>query len=201
MRWAWVAVVALVWTTTAHAQGGIPGRVFVKDSNGDVWYVGAAGNRAQVALYQTSDDELAALPILDGWFAARPNGTGVGFSVGPKPDYATAQIAPTATPAAEEPIKLSGERQQNTRPFDLRGGTYVVTWDIRQPKGSEAACYASASLVRVEGKRSVESLFNLAVNRGDKPVNGETMVYGVTGGQHYLSVNGSCAWSVTIGPP
>ena len=113
------------------------------------------------------------------------------------------RVAPTPTPRppSEEPIKLSGDRDENTRPFTLRGGNYTVEWET-QLRRDASSCYSGATLYRVEGRRYVESLYSLTLKRDDeRSADGETQVYDLAAGQYYLDVGTTgCSWTVEIRP-
>ncbi len=197
-RWALVGMLAILGVVDVSAQSAVPGRVFVRDSSGGVWYVNVTGQRSPVAIYPATDEEIAAFPDSGLWFANRPSGNAYAFTIGPKPDYTTGTIAPVA---AEEPVKLDGERAQNTRPFDLRGGTYRVEWEAKLPKAEERSCRGTMVLHRTEGRRMVDILYSVMLRRdGDRSASGETMLYSVASGQHYLDAIGECEWRVTISP-
>ena len=195
----------LLTTASGVAQSSVPAFVYLRDSQGQLWFTGRDGAiRAGVPLYPASDEEIAAIPASGHWLIPKPDGSGL--QAGPRPAWdltnTTAQPSaqpPLASPA--EPITLSGERGENTRPFELRGGNYTVAWRA-QLRRESTSCFAGATLYRVDGKRHVETLFNVTLNRDhERTASGETQVYGVVAGAHYLDVSSTaCSWSVEIRP-
>jgi hypothetical protein len=216
-----VAIIATWWVTTSSAQSAIPNGVFVKNSEGLVWLV-LVGQRVKIPVWAASDEEIAAVPVADRWAVMNDAGAIVAGdrpawladeSASAPPAAPAQSAAPTTTPkstatprppspAGESPINLSGERGENTKPFDLRGGNYTVAWKTELRRDS-SSCFSGATLYRVEGKVHVESLYSITLYRanGDRSAEGETQVYGVRPGQHYLDVNTTaCSWSVGIRP-
>jgi hypothetical protein len=120
----------------------------------------------------------------------------------PVAEPARPQAAAPPPPPPAEKITLSGNTSQNTRPFDLRGGHYTVTWETRLQRG-QTSCYSGASLRRVESGRQVELLYNLTLSERDgrTSASGENQVYSVAAGQYFLDVSETgCSWSVTLRP-
>lgn len=216
-----VAAIALTWglARATAAQSSIPNGVFVRNSEGLVWLV-LEGERIKIPVWQATDEEIAAVPVFDRWAVMDAVGAIVAGDrpawlvddVAPAPPAPVASATPTRTPRpaptatpqpqrrTDDPVRLSGERSQNTKAFSLSGGNYTATWDIKVARGS-TSCYGSASLYRVEGKQYIEQLFSALLNddRG-KSADGETQLYGLNAGQYYLDINSGCPWSVEIRP-
>lgn len=201
-----IVAVLVTWVlTTASASGesAIPPYTFVQDSTGQIWIVGKV-NRVAIPIYPATDDQIAAVPWGGLWMVTTADGSGI--QPGSKPDWAGADptlavtaAQTTATPAAEDPVKLSGERSQNTKAFTLRGGNYAVHWEVKRQ--ADSACFGSGALRRVSDSRMVEALYDASLNVGaDRTAAGDTQVYNIGGGQYYLAESGSCSWSVTISP-
>lgn len=218
-----LAVIATWGVTTATAQSEVPVWTFVRDSGGQVWLVGTT-SRLAVPIYPATDEQIAAIAWNGNWVV--PSGDNSSVVAGAKPSWATddprvsaatesapaVAAAPVATatptpapapaPSAQETIKLSGERGENTKPFTLKSGNYTVSWKTELRRDS-SSCFSGATLYRVEGKRYIESLYSLTLKRegGDRSASGDTEVYGITAGQYYLDVTTTaCSWSVEIKP-
>lgn len=221
-----MAAVVVTWgvARTTAAQSSIPNGVFVRNSDGLVWLV-LEGERIKIPVWQASDEEIAAIPVFDRWAVMDAVGAIV---AGDRPAWlvddpapaavAAAQATPTTVatatrtprpaatvtpqprPRSDDPVKLSGERSQNTKAFTLSGGNYTARWEIKLPRGS-SSCYGGGSLHIVDGNRYVEQLFNaLLGDEKGKSADGETELYGLKAGQYYLDINSGCPWSVEIRP-
>jgi hypothetical protein len=185
---------------------------------GQIWITSRDSTfKSAVPLYPASDEQLAAIPSSGLWIVPKPDGSGT--TAGARPDWAVnalgapvtssstaaaldPTVAPTLPTVPESSIKLSGERGENTKPFALLAGAYTVTWKTELRRDS-ASCFSAATLYRVDGKRYVQSLYSVTLNRdgGDKNASGDTEVYGVTTGQYFIEANTTaCSWSVEIRP-
>ena len=98
-KWAgFVALLGLVFGLgQAFAQAGIPDGAFVRDSAGNVWLI-AGGQRAGVPIYQTTDDQIAAVPDSGQWLIPAGDGSGA-LVLGAKPTWAGGAQAAAATTA------------------------------------------------------------------------------------------------------
>lgn len=100
---------------------------------------------------------------------------------------------PEPKPEADEPAQtFSASGEQNTAPFELRGGNYRVLLQI------SGECYYSFRLVSLaddSGERLISA---------DEPGDYDSYVYGVEAGTFYLSVNTgpspSCPWVLEFNP-
>lgn len=197
-----VLVAVVTWRLTiAMAQTAIPNYAYLRDSSGQVW---AAYNNQRVAIpiYPATDAEIAAIPWSGLWLGLKADGTG--YEPGPKPDWAvpsTTTVA-AAPPLAAAVVRLGGDRGQNTAPFNLSAGNYVAAYrtDLRP---GQSSCFTAATLYRVEGKRRVESIYSTTLSQrdGQTTATGETRIYGVAGGDHFVEADETgCSWSVEIRP-
>lgn len=191
------------WTImAATAQTAIPNYAYVKDSSGQVFVV-SGGQRLAVPLYPATDAEIAAIPWPGTWIV--PKADGSGYEAGARPEWAATSSPPAPAPpppAVGEAIRVGGSSGHNTAPFNLAAGNYQVSWQSSLNPG-QSSCFTSGTLRRVEAQARVESLFSATFYRsaGKASDAGETRVYGVQAGQHYVDTGtGSCAWSVEIKP-
>lgn len=193
-----VAVVA-TWalTTLTAAQSTIPNGVFVKNSQGFIWLV-VDGQRIKIPVWPASDADVAALPEVDRWAVANETGAVV---AGDRPSWLDNQPAPVAAPAPPAPtpgLTISGEGKQNTRPFDLSAGSYTVRWT-----GTMRTQFSGnliMTLKRTDGQFFQELLVNTVLTRDAPTASGETQVYKVKDGAHYLEVLAPGPWSATFTP-
>lgn len=199
-RWlfALVSAVALTWTvaTQSAAQSSVPNGVFVRNSAGFIWLV-QDGQRVRIPIWTATDDEINALPDPDRWAVANDAGAIV---AGDRPVWLTpAPTAPAPQPAvASNVVTLSGDGQLKTRPFDLTAGAYAVKWS-----GSTKTQFGGnliMTLKRTDGQFFQESICNLILGKDLPQSSGETQVYGVKAGAHYLDILAPGPWSVTISP-
>lgn len=225
------ALVTWTLTTAIQAQSAIPVYAFVQDSTGQVWIVGKTA-RVAIPIYAATDEQIAGIPWNGQWMVPTDAGIGPGArpswstaeptlpsgaattEVAPAPTAAAtattapaqAAPAPTATQApvatAEDPVKLSGERAQNTKVFALKGGRYTATWETKLRRG-QTSCYTSARIYRASDKRLLETVYSTTLSERERQTSasGETQIYGVPAGEYYLDVEETgCSWSVTITP-
>jgi hypothetical protein len=176
---------------SVSAQAAAPR--LVQSSDGTL-YVIAGDVRHRIVPAPISDEELLAIGESVGW---------VDGTIALGTPAAPSQPVPQAAPApGEQPITLSGSQDQNTAPFELRGGTYIARWSA-QLRSGESSCFVGARVRRTMDQRSLDSIISTTLSRrqGAPSANGETILYGVTPGLYYLDVNTSgCDWSVTIAP-
>ena len=208
-----VAAVVVAWgiARTTAAQSSIPNGVFVRNSEGLVWLV-LDGERIKIPVWQATDEEIAAIPVFDRWAVMDAVGAIV---AGDRPAWlvdqppaavAAAQPvpsvpAPTSTPTMTT-LRFKGDRGQNTAPFTLAAGNYVASFKTALRAG-QTSCYTSADLYRVTGKRRVESIYSTTLSQrdGQTSIAGETRIYGVTAGEHFLEVEETgCSWSIELRP-
>lgn len=190
-----IVVAALIGTggLTASAQSTVPNLAYVRESTGQVFVV-SGGQRHAVPLYPASDAEIAAIPSSGQWMVPKVDGSGYELAAAnPWP------AAPPAAAAAGAALTINGDGQQNTRPFELAGGNYTVKWDGRS--SNQFGGNLIMTLKRVDGPGfGGELLVNLVLSRDKSSASGETQVYNVKPGQHYLDVMAPGPWSVTITP-
>ena len=123
------------------------------------------------------------LLAVGGWAAAR--------------NYLTADCSP-AIVATEGPIVLTGDTKMMTRPFDLGPGNYTVHWS-----GSMHPQYSGNVIIylrRVDGTGEAKGLVSVFLTEDRPTMRGETHLYHVKPGAHYLDVIAPGAWSVSISP-
>lgn len=198
-----VAIIATRGLTAASAQSAIPTLSYVRDSSGQVFVV-SAGQRYGIPIYPATDEQIAAIPFNDLWLV--PNADGTAYANSPKPEWAVGAApapvaAPPPPPAAPggNSINLNGGASQNTRPFDLAAGNYTVKWSgsMRGQFGGNLIM----SLKRVDGPSyGGELIVNIVLGREKPHASGETQVYSVKAGQHYMDVTSPAAWAVEIRP-
>ncbi len=195
-----VAIVAVVgsafWLGQVSAQAEIPDWVFARSSDGQIWLL-AEGLRTAVAIYPANDEQINGYLNSGKWLVP---GRG-SMTLGEKPDWAGGEMAGQPGPAeGEPPVKLSGDGSQNTRPFDLRGGDYTVTWRASL-RGNSYSCFAGGRIKPTGGDGFGESLFSEVLTRDNRRASGETQLYRLKRGRYYLDVDASgCEWSVEIRP-
>lgn len=216
-----VAAIVVTWgvARTTVAQSSIPNGVFVRNSEGLVWLV-LEGERIKIPVWQATDEEIAAVPVFDRWAVMDAVGAIV---AGDRPAWlvdsspasqpvAAAQPTPTRTPRPaatatpqpqprqEDPVRFNGDRAQNTKSFDLRGGNYSVSWQTKLPRGT-SSCFGGGILYRVDGNRYIERLFSTILgDEQGKSADGETQLFGLAAGSYYFDIDGSCSWAVEIRP-
>ncbi len=193
MRRSLLGVLLAVFVVgSVSAQAAAPR--LVQSSDGTL-YVIAGAVRHRIVPAPITDEELLAIAEAGAW----EDGT-LALGAPPAPSQPAAQAA--APPPGEQPITLSGSQDQNTPPFELRGGTYTARWSA-QLRSGESSCFVGVRVRRTMDQRSLDSIISTTLSRrqGAPSANGETILYGVTPGLYYLDVNTSgCDWSVTIAP-
>lgn len=211
MRRGMVAAVAvlIMLIGPAQAQSTIPDGVFVRESNGTTWLV-LKGQRVGVPVWQAGDTDIAAIPVSDQWAVLSTTDTGAMVG-GSKPAWLAAQEAaqaapvaapaPPAAPVAEQPTTLSGTTSQNTRAFQLAGGSYTAKWTAKL-QARQSSCYVGARLNRADDQSMVESVMSTTLNQQTAAsASGETQLYGVKAGRYYLDATTTgCDWGVTFIP-
>jgi hypothetical protein len=87
-------------------------------------------------------------------------------------------VAPTVAPAvvAEDPITVTGVRTMDTRPFDLRGGNYTVTWSATNAETRSGYAHSSDLESVAGGYSGVSAPMMLNVAAGQTQT-GETQAY------------------------
>lgn len=110
--------------------------------------------------------------------------------------------SPAPAPQIIMPVKLEGESSATTRPFDLAGGDYGVSWEAERVKDNDS-CYLGSRLRRVEhanpGALVVHTTLNTA---NDRTSSGETRLFAVAPGRYVLDVmTTGCSWKITLQLP
>ena len=97
-------------------------------------------------------------------------------------------------------ITLSGPMTTNTAPFELAGGTYLVRYSFS--KGQAMIGNAIVTVKRADGAfyPGQTALTNQMLSQQNPSLSGESFLYGVKPGMHYLDVASAGEWSVTIVP-
>lgn len=96
-RWAGLfALVGVVFGLGQVFAQGIPSGAFVRDSAGNIWLV-SGGQRAAVPIYQTTDDQIAAIPDSSQWVVPAADGSGA-LVLGVRPSWAGGAPAAVAIP-------------------------------------------------------------------------------------------------------
>jgi hypothetical protein len=135
-------------------------------------------------------------------------GNGTAASTGTSSQSVTTGSAvpppPVPSPAAQivMPIRLEGESSATTRPFDLAGGDYWVTWEAERVKDNDS-CYLGSRLRRVENANPGALVVHTTLNRSnDRTSSGETRLFAVTPGRYVLDVmTTGCSWKFTLQLP
>lgn len=99
---------------------------------------------------------------------------------------------------AEGVIALMGSGQMNTRPLDLTGGAYTVTWQAFM--GGAYGGNVILSLKRTDGQFANHSVSSVILGRDQPELHGETQLYTVKPGQYFLEAMAPGPWTVTIAP-
>ncbi len=99
------------------------------------------------------------------------------------------------TPPPVSPITLKGTGTMNTAQFTLAAGTYKANWRS-EVKPDSTSCFHAADL-RTAADAHVEYIGNDSPKPG-APVTGETFIYNVKAGPHFISANSGCVWSITL---
>jgi hypothetical protein len=118
-----------------------------------------------------------------------------------RPGASTERLSAASTPkptvAQNAPMKdtvvLSGRGDMRTKPFNLSGGGYTVAWQAT-PSGSSATFRARMVPTTAAGGES------LAETKLDSRERGETELYDVKAGPHYLEITMTGDWIVAIVP-
>jgi hypothetical protein len=104
---------------------------------------------------------------------------------------------PYGDPARE--VSFSGGTNQNTRPITLAPGNYVIRWSASA--NSQYGGNVIMDLKRADGQHFPGGNFvNMILNKERPTDGGETFVYGVQPGPHYVEIMAPGPWSVTISP-
>jgi len=103
--------------------------------------------------------------------------------------------SPTESTAAEEPHTERGSGTLATRPFELAGGDYTVTWTVTADSG----CFHRAMLRSPDDESVFENAGDVLLDEAGSG-EGETQVYGLDAGRYYLDVNSGCDWEIAIAP-
>jgi hypothetical protein len=105
----------------------------------------------------------------------------------------TTTEAPTTTEAAAAPIVQSGQGDGQTAPLEVPAGTYAVHYNFG------ADCFYGGTLERTDGGFELIDL-----GSGQGPLEGDTFVYNVEGGEYYVAmITGpapGCPWEITLTP-
>ena len=178
-----MALVGLLIVGSVSAQEA-PWRL-VQTSDGTL-YVVAAGVRHRITPAALPDGVVAAISEGAAWEA----GT---LGDAPQPPVDTAAAG---APQAAAPLTFSGTTDVNTDLFWLDRTAYRVTWEVT-PRARDGDCFFDADLKTPAGGRS----HSLASPDVKVARTGETNVYDVRPGAHYLEVSTTCpSWRVTMAP-
>lgn len=109
---------------------------------------------------------------------------------------------PSPAPQIVMPIKLEGESSATTRPFDLAGGDYWVTWEAERVKDNDS-CYLGSRLRRVQNANPGALVVHTTLNTAnDRTSSGETRLFAVAPGRYVLDVmTTGCSWKITLQLP
>lgn len=146
---------------------------------------------------------IRAAAILMLMLAACTPAESPGPSVAAPPSEATpTNTEPAATQAvsepaaAEAPVTITGSGIENSAPFLLDGGIYLVEWTAIPH--SDQGCYHGAELEAVDPDAAVfEPLANELLDSA-APKTGTTYIYDLAGGDYYVHASSGCDWSFTF---
>ena len=99
---------------------------------------------------------------------------------------------------APDPLALKGSGKTQTRPFDLAGGAYTVTWELTQI--SEYATYGVRVVPVVDAPFNHGQAVMSASFTKNPDASGETHIYDVKPGRYYLAIEAPKGWRVTFTP-
>lgn len=115
------------------------------------------------------------------------------------PASAAQETAPPSCAAGQpsgDPLTVGGTGQQQSAPFALAGGAYRVDWTTAAPTTQlsfiELKSADDPSVLRSK------TILNATAEGG--ATSGQTFLYTVKPGPHYLSVRLPAAWAVTLTP-
>ena len=95
--------------------------------------------------------------------------------------------SPSAAPAVRQtPVTITGSGIENSAPFRLAAGDYLVEWAAT----TERSCYHGGTL---KGTDNGETEY-LANEMLDGDGSGVTYVYGLEGGTYYIRASSGCDW-------
>lgn len=99
----------------------------------------------------------------------------------------------TTGPTADGEITLNGSGSTKSAPFTLAGGDYRA----QATASNDGPCYAGLHLVSNDGLVN-ESAGVVDLSGGT--ADGESYIYGISGGRYHIEAIAGCDWSVTISP-
>lgn len=110
--------------------------------------------------------------------------------------------ASSPTPHIVMPIRLEGDASATTRPFDLAGGDYRVTWEAELQR-SNPSCYVGSRLRRADTSTPGSLVVHTTLNTSnDRTTSGETRLFGVAPGRYVLDMTTTgCSWKITLHAP
>jgi hypothetical protein len=113
-----------------------------------------------------------------------------------EPEAAPSEPGPAApAPPAEAPVTVDGQGTQVSRPFNLRGGEYAVSWSATT---SNPECAFSATLHASATSRPVQPLGSAQIFGGGG--SGQSSLHDLPGASYYVDAITTCRWSITITP-
>jgi hypothetical protein len=126
-------------------------------------------------------------------------------SVGSSPSSLIAPAAvasPAVVALSTLPITIDGDSSTTSKPLDLAGGDYKVTWEATLQKG-KTSCYVGSWLRHFESQNpGVLVLHATLGSTKDHSSSGETRLFSVTPGRYVLDImTTGCDWKFSIQAP
>jgi hypothetical protein len=124
------------------------------------------------------------------------------FALAPR-EIQASPVAQSCLPLADggAGITISGPAGMNSQPFDLAAGNYVVRWQANSG-GPITARNVILHVKRADGAYFAGSgaLVNRVLDPAPSSLSGETYLYGVKAGTHYVDVLAPGEWTVSLLP-
>jgi hypothetical protein len=143
----------------------------------------------------------ASTPVIDSSPAVEP--AAATQSATPPTATNTPIPAVAPTPAPEQPVTVSGQQDDRTKPITLRGGNYTISWTVTSMSnydGNFTGLFTSTTQVDPLNN-SLLSFGGNVISR--KTASGQTHLYNLHGGQYYIAGLSSgtapnITWTVTV---
>lgn len=109
---------------------------------------------------------------------------------------AASEPAASEPPAAEAPVTITGSGIENSAPFHLGGGIYLV--EFTATPRSDQGCYHGAYLQSADPNAPVYERLASELLESAAPLSGTTYIYDLAAGDYYINANSGCDWSFTF---
>lgn len=93
-------------------------------------------------------------------------------------------------------ITVSGSGIENSDPFQLNGGDYMVEWTATPQ--TDTGCYHGATLQTTDESAFVFEMLANELLDSSARASGSTNVYGLDEGEYYIEANSGCDWEFVI---